>query len=308
MSNLIEIKKRMESIASTIKVTKVMQMIATAKIAKIKPMIVVVDRYEQSANEVLGLYLKNSTNTNEIEKFFEKTTDGKKSNNEKKQKKEQNKKVLLLMFASDKGTCGSINTNIYKFTIEKVKEYQKDNCDITILPIGKRAVKWVKSNAEKLSFKIYSQDNFVADAEYCNGEVVGKITKNIVSNFKNEEFDEIKVLYHKYKNIITCFTDELQILPISKDTIKLENIGFTNIDESENTINAMIDFFVRTKIYNSYVSNIASIVSSRMNAMDNATKNGQELIDELRIKYNKTRQASITAELSDIVSGSEALN
>lgn len=298
MSNLIEIKKRMESIASTIKVTKVMQMIATAKIAKIKPMMVVVDKYNQSANDTIALYLKNAENTTEIEEFFEKS----------EKKKNDVKKILFIMFASDKGTCGSVNTNIYKFANETIKEFQDKKCEITILPVGKRAVKWAKTNNEKMNFKIYNSGEKFEDAEYCNSEMVCKITSEIVNGFKSGEFDEINVLYHKYKNIITCYPEKIRILPISKDEIKVENACFTNIDESENTIKAMIDFFVRTKIYNCYISNIASIVSSRMNAMDNATKNGQELINDLRIKYNKTRQASITAELSDIVSGSEALN
>ena len=275
-----------------------MQMIATAKIAKIKPMMVVVDKYNQSANDTIALYLKNAENTTEIEEFFEKS----------EKKKNDVKKILFIMFASDKGTCGSVNTNIYKFANETIKEFQDKKCEITILPVGKRAVKWAKTNNEKMNFKIYNSGEKFEDAEYCNSEMVCKITSEIVNGFKSGEFDEINVLYHKYKNIITCYPEKIRILPISKDEIKVENACFTNIDESENTIKAMIDFFVRTKIYNCYISNIASIVSSRMNAMDNATKNGQELINDLRIKYNKTRQASITAELSDIVSGSEALN
>ena len=289
-----------------------MQMIATAKIAKIKPMMVVVDKYNQSANDTIALYLKNAENTNEIDAFFEHNEDKKGDNNENEKSKSSenkvNKKVLFIMFASDKGTCGSVNTNIYKFANETIKEFQDKKCEITILPVGKRAVKWAKTNNEKMNFKIYNSGEKFEDAEYCNSEMVCKITSEIVNGFKSGEFDEINVLYHKYKNIITCYPEKIRILPISKDEIKVENADFTNIDESENTIKAMIDFFVRTKIYNCYISNIASIVSSRMNAMDNATKNGQELINDLRIKYNKTRQASITAELSDIVSGSEALN
>jgi len=99
-----------------------------------------------------------------------------------------------------------------------------------------------------------------------------------------------------------------QILPIQNVAQDSSKSEFINIDETDSMPQAMIEFYIRTKIYNIYVSNIASIVSSRMNAMDNATKNGQEIIDDLKIKYNKSRQAGITAELSDIVSGFEAVN
>ena len=307
MSNLIEIKKRIESITSTIKVTKVMQMIATAKIAKIKPMMGVVERYENSANEILNLYLKNSKNTSKIDSFFEE---------DNKEKLEDKKHILFILFASDKGTCGSINTNIFKFAIETIKECQSQGQEITIFPVGKRAVKWLKTNAEKFGVKTYEIDNFTADAEYCNSELIGKLTSKIIQEYQKGYFAEISILSHKYKNIITCNVYRKQLLPIQKNkeqTSKdLQDVvkgnEFINIDESENTATAMIEFYIRTKLYNAYISNIASIVSSRMNAMDNATKNGQELIAELRIKYNKTRQANITAELSDIVSGAEALN
>ena len=293
MASLVEIKKRIDSISSTIKVTKVMQMIATAKIAKIKQMIGVAERYENHANDVLGLFLKNTENTIVAKQFFESSN--------------ANKNVLLLMFSSDKGTCGSINTNIFKETTNVVNEYKKAGKNITIFPIGKRAVKFLQAHAEKLGVQVYNTENML-DAEYCNSECVGKITASILEEYVSGKYGEISVLFHKFKNIITCTAEKKQLLPIDRNSINYEKSGFINLDETDATASLMIEYFIRTKIYSSYVSNIASIVSSRMNAMDNATKNGQEIIDDLRIQYNKSRQSRITAELSDIVSGFEAIS
>ena len=301
MGNLVEIKKRIESVSSTIKVTKVMHMIATAKIAKVKQIINVVDRYNSYADEILSLYVQNTDYKNDISKFFEVN-------------KKAQQSVLLLVFSSDKGTCGSINTNICKEMNNFIDEYKKQNKKITILPIGKKIVKYLQSNYKKLGVEIYKLEQY-PDAEYCDGKMVGDIMNGILKSYNNFEYNEVSAISHKYKNIITCYVEKKQLLPLikeekdnktNKDDKKKD--AFINIEEQDKTPTSIIEYYIKTKLYNLYVSNIASIVSSRMNAMDNATKNGQEIIDDLRIQYNKGRQAHITSELSDIVSGFEAIS
>ena len=191
--------------------------------------------------------------------------------------------------------------------MHEIAEYKKNGNTVEVLPVGKKAVKWVQTNCEKLGFKVYKQDAY-ADAEYCDAKIVGGAVNTILAAYSSGEFSEVSILSHKFKNIITCNAVKEQILPIQNVAQDSSKSEFINIDETDSMPQAMIEFYIRTKIYNIYVSNIASIVSSRMNAMDNATKNGQEIIDDLKIKYNKSRQAGITAELSDIVSGFEAVN
>jgi len=293
MSNLVEIKKRIESITSTIKVTKVMQMIATAKIAKIKTKMSAVEKYNNYANEIVSEYLKNIEDTAEFDKYFIKN--------------ENNKNILFVVFSSDKGTCGSINTNIFKEINILIKQHQDKRETITILPIGKKAVKYFETNASKIGVNVYQIDKY-ADAEYCNNEIIHNTVNNLIVAYNNGRFGEIHFVYHKFKNIITCNAVDDILLPFDKSQINIEKAEFFNITKTEFISSSIIEFFIRTKLYNAYISNIASIVSSRMNAMDNATKNGQEIIDELKIKYNKGRQANITSELSDIVSGFEAIS
>ena len=302
MSNLVEIKKRIASITSIIKVTKVMQMIATAKVAKIKQMMIPMDRYNNLATSILSSYLAHAENKENINKFIQhnKTED-------KTQNSPKNAKVLLILLSSDKGTCGSINTNIFKEFISLVKQRQQQGTQVFIYAIGKKARQYLSKHASRLNIQSFREDDFT-EAENCNSQVIGQIVSDAINGYVAKDFDRIEIVYHKFKNIITCNAVCEQLLPININNIPSNDMPFVNILESEQTATSVIELFIRTQIYNAYVSNLASIISSRMNAMDNATKNGQEIIDDLRIKYNKSRQAGITAELSDIVSGFEAIS
>ena len=298
MGNLIEIKKRIESVSSTIKVTKVMQMIATSKIAKIKQMIVVVDKYEKSFDDIFNLFIKNTENLSDIKSYFGFNQKAKNS-------------VLLFVISSDKGTCGSINTNIFKELSSVIREYKNNGKNVIICPIGKKICKHIQTNVEKLGIEVYETENYL-EAEYCDAKIFANLVNNALKMYDNGEINEISVLYHNFKNIITCNAIKRQLLPIISyefnSLIKTKSDDFINIEETANTLPSVVEYYLKNKLYKVYVLNLASIISSRMNSMDNATKNGQEIIDNLRIQYNKGRQAKITSELSDIVSGFEAIS
>lgn len=283
----------MASISSTIKVTKVMQMIATAKIAKIKQLIPVVERYDKNANSVVCEYLKNTENVTDSEKYFSKQISAK------------NKKLIVVL-SSDKGTCGGINTAIFKELTNINKHYSNQGQEFVVLPIGKKISKWLDMNADKFGIKVCKLDK-MPDAETGNSADIALSVAKIIELYNSGEVNEVRFLYNKFKNIITCNVANEILLPLDKKLFDTDNVEYTNISESENTMSAIIEFFVSTRFYGVFISNLASIISSRMNAMDNATKNGQEIIDELKITYNKSRQAGITAELSDIVSGAGAI-
>ena len=294
MSNLVEIKKRIASISSTIKVTKVMQMIATAKVAKIKQTIVASNKYNDIANAIIANYLKYTENSANIQKFL------------RNDKNDKYKNILIVLTSSDKGTCGSINANIFKEFSILCKKYQLEGCNVFVCPVGKKAKQYLETYFEKLNVKVIFEDQI--DAENCNSALINQCIDKCVKMYSNGDINKVCFLYHKFKNIITCNAVCEEVLPLDASIFSNIETNFINLYEDENTATSMIEFFVRNKFYCSYTSNLASILSSRMNAMDNATKNGQEIIDELRIKYNKSRQANITSELSDIVSGFEAIS
>ena len=271
-----------------------MQMIATAKISKIKQVILVANRYEENANNFFDLYLKNS-------KFAEKLTEF--------TDERPVRKVLILFLASDKGTCGAINTTINKTLINVVKNYQKDNVSISIAPIGKKAFQFIQKETGKLDFKLFIDSQITA--ENYVAEDISVLIDKVIESYRNEDFDKIEVVAHDFKNIITCNAVEKTILPLKLEEGSTQNQKqeeIVNIIENQQMIDAMIKMKIKALFDKMYVSNLASIVSSRMNAMDNATKNGNEIIAELKILYNKSRQARITNELIDIVSGSEAIS
>ncbi len=309
MSNLIEIKKRIAGIASTIKVTKVMQMIATAKIAKIKQMASVSNRYSTMASEILINYLKNTSQKTEIIKYLSnyKTDNGDKESVETQKKTDVCKNKLFILLTSDKGTCGNVNTMAFKEITDIIKTEQKKGFSLTILPVGKKAVKFLETNALKLNVNVYKMDKNL-DAAFCDTKSINTVVNNFVKAYANDEFCSINIVYNKFKNIISCSVVNTQLLPIDARNINIDKADFVNIEETNSMPLSIVEFYIRTQIYDAYVSNLASIVSSRMNAMDNATKNGQEIINNLKIKYNKSRQANITSELSDIVSGFEAIS
>lgn len=270
-----------------------MQMIATAKISKIKQIILVANRYETNANNFFNLYLKNS-------KFAEKLTEF--------TEERPVRKVLILFLASDKGTCGAINTTINKTLINVVKNYKKDNVSISIAPIGKKAFQFIQKEATKLDFKVFTDKQITA--ENYVAEDVSLLIDKVIESYKNKDFDKIEIVSHDFKNIITCNAVEKTILPLKFEEGKQnhQQEGIVNIIENQQMIDEMVKMKIKALFDKMYVSNLASIVSSRMNAMDNATKNGNEIIAELKILYNKSRQARITNELIDIVSGSEAIS
>ena len=293
MASLVEIKKRIDSISSTIKVTKVMQMIATAKIAKIKQIVDVAKRYQDCAENVFNSFLRYTSNKDEVSKYFKQKTTQKPS--------------LYILFTSDKGTCGSINTNILK-EMNNIIKANKNNNGVVILPIGKKADSFCKNYSTKENFEIFKTVNILT-AENCDSTQIAIVLKQVIKMYNRNEFNDICIVYNRYKNIITCNTTVEQVLPICKNKIQTQqSCNFTNIEETQTISSSIIELYIRNVFYSAYVSNLASIISSRMNAMDNATKNGQEIIDELRITYNKARQAKITSELSDIVSGFEAIS
>ena len=294
MSNLIEIKKRITSIESTIKVTKVMQMIATAKIAKIKHTITISDRYNKLSKSILTSYIQNTSNLDKINLFINNAKDNK-------------KKILLILMSSDKGTCGSINTNIFKKLSFIVDEYKKYNSIIDVFAVGKKAKKYLELQAKRLNVNEILQ-NVDVFSENHNEKTINTAINSFIEKYNNGEYDKILFIYNKFKNIITCEPFCEQVLPLIENIENNEKENFTNISETDSICYSIISLLIKTKFYNAYVSNLASIISSRMNAMDNATKNGQEIIDDLRIKYNKSRQSNITSELSDIVSGFSAIS
>ena len=213
---------------------------------------------------------------------------------------------MCVVITADRGLCGGFNTNICRKAKSYFEKIIKEGKTLKIFTVGskghdqlKRA--YEKYIIEKVNFKNYKKITF-KEAE--------NIGKKIIKLFNDSQFDVCTIFYNKFKNVITQVPQEQQIIPIEnlekKDSIKKDN--FYEFEPEENEIlNDLLPRNISTQIFKAFLENAASEQGSRMTAMDNATRNAGDLVDKLTITYNRSRQAAITKELIEIISGAESL-
>jgi F-type H+-transporting ATPase subunit gamma len=212
---------------------------------------------------------------------------------------------LCVVMTSDRGLCGGFNSNIIKkakLFFSKLAQEGKELKIITVGSKGNDQLKRIygKQIIEKLSFKNSKNVNYV-DAE--------KVSKIIIDKFEKEEFDICTIFYNQFKNVITQIPQAQQIIPL-----KTDNEAATKSDDSyefepdeDEILSNLLPKNISTQIFKAMLENSASEQGSRMSAMDNATRNAGEMVDKLTIEYNRSRQAAITKELIEIISGAESL-
>ena len=291
MPSLDDLKKRITSVKSTQKITKAMKMVAAAKLRKAQENAEKGRPYSEKMNNII-LNLSSSINDKE--------------NAPKLLAGTGNEKVhLCIVLTADRGLCGGFNTNIVKKAksfFEKIKVEGKSLKIITIGSKGYDQLKRVYKNQiiEKISFK----DSKVAS--YLDAELVGK---KIIQLFEKNEFDVCTIFYNQFKNVITQIPQEQQIIPLKSSKVK-ENAVDDNYEfepEEDEILSNLLPKNISTQIFKAMLENSASEQGSRMSAMDSATRNAGELVDKLTINYNRSRQAAITKELIEIISGAESL-
>ena len=291
MASLDDLKKRISSVKSTQKITKAMKMVAAAKLRRAQESAEKGRPYSDKMNNII-LNLSNSISDKE--------------NSPKLLVGSGDEKVhLCIVITSDRGLCGGFNTNI----IKKAKSYFQKISDkgktLKIITVGSKGYDQLKrlykdQIIEKISFKESKNTN------YFDADKVGKI---IIEKFENKEFDICTIFYNKFKNVITQIPQEQQIIPLkSSDTegnSSKDNYEFE--PEEDEILSNLLPKNISTQIFKAMLENSASEQGSRMSAMDNATRNAGEMVDKLTIEYNRSRQAAITKELIEIISGAESL-
>ena len=291
MASLDDLKKRIISVKSTQKITKAMKMVAAAKLRKAQENAEKGRPYSEKMNNII-LNLSNGISDKE--------------NAPKLLSGTGNDKIhLCIILTSDRGLCGGFNTNIIKKAktyFQKILDEKKDLKIITVGSKGYDQLKRVYKDyiIEKLSFKDSKTINYL-DAE--------KVSKIILNNFEKKEFDVCTIFYNQFKNVITQIPQEQQIIPLkvsdSKGNSSEDNYEFEP-DEDE-ILSNLLPKNIATQIFKAMLENSASEQGSRMSAMDSATRNAGDMVDRLTIEYNRSRQAAITKELIEIISGAESL-
>ncbi len=292
MPSLDDLKKRIKSVKSTQKITKAMKMVAAAKLRKAQENAEKGRPYSQKMEKIIFNLTKSINNTQNAPKLLIGTGN------------DQN--YLCVVLTADRGLCGGFNSNICKLAKSNFKKIIAEGKNLKIITVGSKGLDQIKRDygkyiVKKFSFKEKKHISFF------EAEIIGK---EIISLFDKNEFDKCILFYNNFKNVITQIPQAQQIIPVeNKSSTKInENVSTYEFEPDEDEIlEDLLPKNISTQVFKAFLENAASEQGSRMTAMDNATRNAGDLVDKLTINYNRSRQASITKELIEIISGAESL-
>jgi len=292
MPSLDDLKKRISSVKSTQKITKAMKMVAAAKLRRAQDSAEKGRPYSEKMNNIILNLSESIQNKENVSKFL--VGNGK------------NDIHLCVVITADRGLCGGFNTNICKKAKSYFEKILKEGKTLKIFTVGSKGHEQLKRVYSKY---IIQKANFkgLKKITYKEAEDIGTI---IINLFKESQFDVCKIFYNKFKNVITQIPQEQQIIPIEtreKKEIKKSEFLYEFEPEENEILNNLLPRNISTQIFKAFLENAASEQGSRMTAMDNATRNAGDLVDKLTITYNRSRQAAITKELIEIISGAESL-
>jgi F-type H+-transporting ATPase subunit gamma len=290
MPSLKEVKNRIQSVISTQQITKAMKMVAAAKLRKSQDRIIQMRPFALKLNSIL----RNLSSAQ--------TSDG---DNWYSQVREE-KKILIVAVSSDRGLCGSFNSNVFKgvnrLIDEKYSEqFRKGN--VTVLTIGKKSADYFGKR------KCTLIGDFTLLLSSLSFDAVGKAAEFIMQSFKEGKYDKVEVVYNEFKNVATQILRTEQFLPIvpPKSENTSNQIDYIYQPDQEEILTGLIPKSLKVQLYKAVLDSNASENGARMTAMDKATDNAGELLKQLKLTYNRTRQAAITKEILEIVGGAEAL-
>ena len=292
MPSLDDLKKRIYSVKSTQKITKAMKMVAAAKLRRAQESAEKGRPFSERMNNIILNLSSSITDKENASKFLVGTG--------------KDNVHLCVVITADRGLCGGFNTNICKKAKNYFEKIIKEGKTLKIFTVGSKGHDQLKRVygsyiVEKINFKGYKR------ISYKEAEEVGK---KIIKLFNDGKFDICNIFYNKFKNVITQIPQQQQIIPIQKieneKEKKVEN-SYEFEPEEHEILENLLPKNISTQIFKAFLENAASEQGSRMTAMDNATRNAGDLVDKLTITYNRSRQAAITKELIEIISGAESL-
>ena len=290
MASLDDLKKRISSVKSTQKITKAMKMVAAAKLRRAQESAERGRPYSQKMNNIILNLSSGISDKENAPKLLAGTG--------------EDKVHLCVVMTADRGLCGGFNSNIIKKAKSYFQKLSDSGKELKIITVGSKGYDQLKraykdNIIENISFKDSK------NANYFDADKVGKI---LIQKFEQKEFDVCTIFYNQFKNVITQIPQEQQIIPLKineEEKSSDENYEFEP-DEDE-ILGNLLPKNISTQIFKAMLENSASEQGSRMSAMDNATRNAGEMVDKLTIEYNRSRQAAITKELIEIISGAESL-
>jgi len=289
MPSLKEVKSRIISVTSTQQITKAMKMVAAAKLRKSQERITQMRPFAHKLNELLQNL---SSSGGGDENWYAQT-------------REENK-ILIVSISADRGLCGAFNSNVFKAATKLITEkynaqWKKGN--VTVLPIGRKANDYFT----KRNFKVI--DAYWHTFAHLTFDKVSEVAEFLMRSFEKGEFDKIEIVYNEFKNVATQIlrTEQfLPVVPVNKKSSKTE-VDYIFQPNRDEIVTGLIPKSLKVQLFKALLDSDAAFNGAQMTAMDKATENAGELLKELKLTYNRTRQAAITKEILEIVAGAEAL-
>jgi len=287
MANLKEIKKRIGSVKNTQQITKAMKMVSAAKLRRAQEAVVAARPYSNKMKEVLTSIAARDIET---------------SHPLLEQRDKRN--ALVLLITADRGLCGGFNSNIAKAATKFVEQQTDDYAEYTLRIVGKKGKDLLKRRKELTIDKVY--ENITGSVTYATAALLGQ---EIVDDYEAEQYDAVYIVYNQFHSAINQEVTINQLLPIVPEEVQEEHYVADYIYEpsAERVLHSILPKYIEVQIFEALLESVASEHGARMSSMDSATKNASEMIDKLTLQYNRARQAAITKELMEIVSGAESI-
>lgn len=292
MPSLKEVKNRITSVISTQQITKAMKMVAAAKLRRSQERIQQMRPFAQKLNALLQ-NLSAAQLDSDGDNWYSTVR--------------EEKKILIIAVSSDRGLCGSFNSSVFKGVnrlIEEKYASQFEKGNVTVLTVGKKSGDYFGKR------KCNVVGNFTLMFSSLSFENVSNAAEFVMDAFKQGKYDKVELVYNEFKNVATQILRTEQFLPIlppQRSTTKAQTVDYIYQPNQEEIITSLIPQSLKVQLYKAVLDSNAAENGARMTAMDKATENAGELLKQLRLTYNRTRQAAITKEILEIVGGAEAL-
>jgi len=284
MPNLKDLKNRIGSVKKTEQITSAMRMVAAAKLRRAQNDIMAARPYAIKTNEVLvSLVSRTNPDMHPLLKVREP------------------KKAVIVAIASDRGLCGSFNQNVFRRTDAFIKANKDKYEELTLVLVGKRARDYYKRKPVKVRNAVV--------IGVPNYELAAEIGDDLIQGYIKEEFDELIVIFNEFKSAMTQILHEDRVLPVERMEVEdeMNNVEYLYEPSEDVLLDQLLPMSFKMFLYRAILESAASEHGARMTAMESASGNAADMIGRLSIKYNRARQAAITTELMEVVSGAEAL-
>ncbi len=310
MPNLLDIKARINSIQNTKKITKAMKMVAAAKVKRSQTKVIASRPFSRALGKAFAKVLSCTESVSAGALKIERAID----NYPALMQKRNVKTAGILVVTSNRGLAGAYNANVIRFVLKKVQEYKEAGVASKLFIVGSKGVSSLKRKAEAGEFEIVN--TYVNISQEPNSSNALVIAEDLAKSFVENEIDSIEIVTTRFKNMMSYKVEDWKILPV--DNVK-EALGDDTKESSavdplmafepdvDHILQKMVPMFITNIIYQALLEAVASELAARMTAMSSATNNADEMIQILTIDYNKARQAAITQEITEVVSGADAL-